>query len=400
MGQLKKRLRRLLVHPFFLDAALTVLCLGIRSSKSGTHLIVTAPGRGNIGDAAMLEAFADGVAGDVTAIVRTGSDFGSYPGCTRSVSFESLLYGRVPGVFGDAVRLRRFFRNAASLSIVGADIMDGAYQNEASCRRAIVAKHAARAGLDARVLGFSWNGAPTKNALNSIAAAGRAGVKLMARDPASAERLRGASVPNVHEVADIVFTASTREDLPDDVRLPPRPYVLVNASSYVAKQGGDVLTAYVALVAQQISQGRDVVLVPHVVREGGDPLVVREIYAQLNEDQRQHVLLIDRMLSPRQIRELTARAHIVVTGRMHLSVMSLRQGVPTAVVGTQGKVEGMMRLFSLEDYVIQPEAIPGGMLSEVAERMLVEHDRLRARIAENLPKVVSLADMNFSGLPR
>lgn len=55
------------------------------------------------------------------------------------------------------------------------------------------------------------------------------------------------------------------------------------------------------------------------------------------------VLLVDRLLQSAEILGLCTPADVVVTGRMHLSIMVLNSGVPAITLSTQGKVEGLFQ---------------------------------------------------------
>jgi len=57
----------------------------------------------------------------------------------------------------DVVRL---LDRASSLSVVGADLMDGGYGYLGASTLARTAELASRRGVPSRVLGFSWNASP------------------------------------------------------------------------------------------------------------------------------------------------------------------------------------------------------------------------------------------------
>ena len=69
-------------------------------------------------------------------------------------------------------------RRARSVSVVGADMMDGKYSLRGSVRRSLLAQAAAEAGVPTRILGFSWNAAARLAARRSLIAASRAGVSI------------------------------------------------------------------------------------------------------------------------------------------------------------------------------------------------------------------------------
>src|SRR6185437_13768450 len=99
--------------------------------------------------------------------------------------------------------------------------------------------------------------------------------------------------------------------------------------------------------------GQNVVLLPHVIRDGDNDLDASwRVYRSLSE--RHTVVMIDRLLSPACVARITADSELVITGRMHLAVLGLAQGVPAIVLSTQGKVAGMLARFGLRDMSIEP----------------------------------------------
>ena len=63
---------------------------------------------------------------------------------------------------------------------------------------------------------------------------------------------------------------------------------------------------------------------------------------------------VDVQLSPAEVRGLAAGAQVVITGRMHLAIMSMSSGVPAITFSTHGKVSGLMRLFGVDELCVEP----------------------------------------------
>src|SRR5690606_17317169 len=104
----------------------------------------------------------------------------------------------------------------------------------------------------------------------------------------------------------------------------------------------DQTSGYRQAVSRLVATGHKVVVLPHVIRASGDDLAAcRAIWEELSDQERKDVVLVEDLLKPAQVRRLAAGAALIVTGRMHLGVIGLSQGVPAIVVATQGKVEGL-----------------------------------------------------------
>ena len=363
------------------------------------HYLILPPGGGNIGDQAMLEAFAANVDGPVTAVQRRPGNFSdvNLPDGVRLVSAPGLIYGSTRTTNAVQAALIAMLRRARSVSVIGADIMDGAYNVRASLARWRLATRAASHGVDSRILGCSWNGTAPDEVVEAARVAGAAGVKLLLRDPASAARAIDDGIPGTHLVADLVFSAGLLdESAPRHLGLElDAPIALVNASGLVARHD-NLLPDYLALVERLLDDGVQVVLLPHVARgAASDRLVLREIAEAVGKER---VTLVDTLLTPAEIRGLCARTSLVVTGRMHLAIMALMSAVPAFTMSTQGKVEGLMDALGLPELCVRPET---GFVSYLETAGAFDPEwraAAAARIQEGLHTLRSLSGQNFCGL--
>lgn len=383
---------------FALDRALFALLR--KGSGSGRYsLLLAPPGGGNIGDQAMVESFLENTEGPIRLLVRHAHEV-SVPAAhqqrTEVIALRSLVYGGLPLRLLDSIRYQRLLRDAHSLAVIGADIMDGAYNWRASVNRSNLAWLASRQGVDTRILGFSWNGNADHRALEAIRRAAAAGVRLLLRDPVSAARIRADHVSRVSETADTVFAARSVDHKAAEQLLQALPagsaFALINASGLV-EQKTPQQEEYRTLIDGLLQRGLQVILLPHVSRPGADDMIACRNIQQACNDPRVH--LVERLLQPAEIRGLTARARLVVTGRMHLSIMSLYNSVPAITLASQGKVEGLMQLFGLEALCIEPRPGFGQKALAQACTVLDQLDALRSRIDDRLPEVRERAQLNF-----
>ena len=403
---MKKQLRAALAHPRLLlciDRLLFSIGPAINQPSTFT-LLIAPPGAGNIGDQAMVESFLENTPGDVRILCHGQQDISipdQHMERTRVIVLPGLIYGHLLPHLRSIGVFRRLLGRAQSLAITGADIMDGAYNWQASTNRANLAWLAAEAGVPARILGFSWNGRAHPQTVTALKRATAAGVQLCLRDPVSAARARADGLANVTDVADIVFAARTVNFATASRLLYSLPaqcdYALVNASGLIGRAPGKI-EGYVRIIRELQYQGLQVILLPHVCRPGGDDLpVCRDIHQALNDPR---VILVDQLLSPSEIRGLTAGATLTVTGRMHLAIMSLYSGVPAITLATQGKVEGMMRLFGAEFLCVDPRPDFAERIIAVIQQILSRPDDLRQHLHSKLPAVRRLASRNFDGPPQ
>lgn len=368
-----------------------------------TTIVISPPAAGNIGDQALIESVLHNTAGDIHLIVRKAGDvrLDHLPQTGRVITevvLPNLLYGLGPARRKDAQRLTELAREASSLLVIGADIMDGRYCARASIARARTAALAAELGVPAAVLGFSWSKNPKLRARRALTKANRSGVLLYGRDPASLRRLEQDGLTPV-AAADVVFTMAAA-----DVEAAQRllgelgvsasdEYVLVNASGLVGSSPAQT-AAYVDVVRAILDKGIVPVLVPHVARGSADD---QDALDQLVDALDTPVPRIRSLQLPDVIRGLCSRATAVVTGRMHLGVMALRMGTPAVIVSTQGKVEGLLEMFDVPECCVDPgpglSALPAATAAVIDNR-----DTYVSKIEQQLPAVIELAERNFEAV--
>ena len=365
-----------------------------------TAVLIAPPGRGNIGDQALVEAFVEALSSPVIVVVRAAEDIDVPPHLAERMSIlplPALIYGTAIGRGRDARKLAVALRGAGSISIVGADIMDGAYVPRASVNRASLGERLAVLGWPVRVIGFSWNSAPLPSALAALVRADAAGVRLLVRDPLSAARARADGL-SVRDTADVVFLATSKDDSIIHELTQGEPYALVNASGLVGADDG-LLAQYDGIIGALRERGLRVIVLPHVSRPGADDLpLCTAISERAQTAEGPAVTLVPRLLTPPQVRGLAGSATVVVTGRMHLAVMSLMSGTPAITVSTQGKVEGLMDLFDAPQFCVEPGPQLGADVIERLAAVLADPAATRAHLIERLPAVEMLAQENVEGL--
>jgi polysaccharide pyruvyl transferase WcaK-like protein len=298
-------------------------------------------------------------------------------------------------------RVAELIATHSTFSVVGADVMDGGhggYGAAESTIRAGMLCIANALGTPNRVLGFSWNGVPPSSVQRALKLTQPRSL-LCARDPHSFARLRSVGNYNVLQTADVVFAMDAVDPYE---RIAPwlnnqgeRKIVIINASGIVARDGIRS-TEYVEVARHLIQRGCSLVVLPHVIRQGDDDLpVCAAMTSQIGPSP--HVHLIEDLLRPSQVAWLARHASAVLTGRMHLSILSLNQGVPAAVLSTQGKVTGLMELFDCPQLVLEPK---NGFAARavVALDEILDDISIRRRISKHLLSVRELSALNFAGL--
>lgn len=298
---------------------------------------------------------------------------------------------------------------------LGADVMDGKYNQEASLHRLKYVSLAAQTGAKATVLGFSFN---EKTIPRIIPAFEKlpANVKLKARDPVSHHRLVNHLERPVELVADLAFLMSptNKIDTLSDVlqwvkqqKAEDKIVIGFNANALVISQLNDrAIDNFVQIYLNTLREikakyvNASFVLIPHDFRERdlsySDVALAKAIYQALPENLKSSCLELPSPFSAAEIKSLAQNLDLVLSSRMHLAIACLGQGTPVACISYQGKFEGLFQHFELEGMLISPEqAFQDGTLGNFIFPLIEERKNLSQHIQSQLPKVKELALGNF-----
>jgi polysaccharide pyruvyl transferase WcaK-like protein len=359
------------------------------------HQVVIAPdGEGNIGDQAMLDAYLSSASGFQT-VLRRSDDALTVEYFQAEVANIPNLVAKHPLKRLKAVRtFASHLQNATEVVLFGADTIDGANIHASLARLSLLAS-ASKIGIPIRILGFSWSDQAPDTLTTTLKGLSEHS-RLVVRDPVSYRRLTRKGVDDVILGADIVFTASEKKKLPDEIQRwlsnNTKPICVINRSGMIHKtiDQKDNLTRCVRLLHDR---GFRVIILPHVIRENDNDLpVCVELHTRACS---QEDLLITKLLSPAQVRALVSHAGLVITGRMHLAILSLSSGVPAITFSTAGKVEGLYEMFDLPELVVEPVHALDEKLRATVDFALSNNTELRCALAEKLPAVIQKAGENL-----
>ncbi|PTR23461.1 polysaccharide pyruvyl transferase WcaK-like protein [Rhodococcus sp. OK519] len=411
MSRIIAALKAAVRHPAYAHAVIATdnvvaRVAGVRRRGSGSGArysvcIVAPPGDGNIGDQALLESALDNTSESVVVIVRNPAAFSipdRFKERTSVLVLKDLLYGNPVARLRDVWAFSRTAESSLNTWVIGADTMDGAYNPRASVARLSCAAIAARLGSQARVVGFSWNG----HAVESATAALRRvqdSVQLTVRDPVSVERLQRIGVEEPTAAADLVFAriggVPEHADVFDWVSQEERTgrrIMVVNVSALLQSEFSQA-DEYAEFLRKFDSGSWSFVFIPHVRRRGNDDYVaLSEVLAKYKPAS---CFVLSDLLSPDQVFALARRSTLVVTGRMHLAVLSILAGTYPVTLASQGKVEGLYRLLSEERMCLSPGEGVGLKLLEVSQAVILQGLAERGVAESDLDRLREAALRNF-----
>lgn len=299
----------------------------------------------------------------------------------------------------------------SELLLIGADALDGHYAPQVSASLLMLADLAARGGLPSRVSGFSFNAAPDP-ALAEVFDGLSPALQLNVRDAVSLARLRAFSRVPARLVADVAFllrpepgpalaglrdwVGTQRERARCVLALNLHPMLLHRAAQ--ARQAALLDSVAAALRPILREQPLAVVLVSHDQRSvDGDARCLQGLAARLLPEFADRLYLLDERCGAAEVKAAMALVDAVLTGRMHLAVAALGQGVPVAVLAYQGKFEGLLQWFELPPALcVAPEHLLDPQhLAQALGLLLAQRDALAAQVQARLPAVMAAAALNL-----
>lgn len=380
-----------------------------------TRLLVLPPDPvtlvGARGDQAMLQGAVDELRMDIPdldVIVATASD--EADAAAHAMGYESL---RVPPI---AAPFEWLVEQVDSLGIngvalLGADMLDGHYSAVFSARALQMIDTLARHGLRASVLGFSFNDKPMpvlKGVFNALSGA----THLHTRDPVSQARLHAFTRARSTLVADAAFmlrpergTPGLREVEAWVERQREAGHLVLGynihrglVSSLKAGAATDLVSRSITALAGSATQ-HDIrwLLLPHDYREQcHDDHCLQPLSDGLRARGVQHHYARE-PLSAGELKAVTGMLDGVVSGRMHLAIAALGEGVPVACITYQGKFEGLLAHFQMPPgLLLSPQmALEPGALEAFVERLVELLPEARERVRRALPAVMEASRLNL-----
>jgi polysaccharide pyruvyl transferase WcaK-like protein len=165
----------------------------------------------------------------------------------------------------------------------------------------------------------------------------------------------------------------------------------------------DALIDSVAGVLARLSAARPVswLLLPHDFRgERGDNACLGPLAQRLSARLGPRLLHAAGPWSAAELKAIAGATDAVFTGRMHLAIAALGQGVPVAALTYQGKFHGLWRHFDLPtDLLLAPaDALDPMRLEAVLSQLLDDIETLGRQVRSHLPQVRAAAAANLAPL--
>jgi polysaccharide pyruvyl transferase WcaK-like protein len=171
------------------------------------------------------------------------------------------------------------------------------------------------------------------------------------------------------------------------------------------KEGDQSLRS--AMISASVAALRDVaarndvsyLFISHDFRGGplGDEAMLGPIFEGLQDELGERIRYWKNHFSAKELKAIAGLTDAVFTGRMHLAVAALGQGVPIVAVTYQGKFEGLFRHFELPGHLaVSPESIlDPSRLAPLIDELISSREALASRVADSWPGVEQRALLNI-----
>ena len=384
-----------------------------RADESALFLPPDDPG--SLGDEAMLAAGMKRLANrgikqiGIVSLKSTAANWENLELVTDTINMRGHF---VSGSWKDRFRFVRIVSRYDRFYCVGADVMDGFYSNTTTLRFLNLVALAAKTGADATILGFSFNEQPTPASVQALANL-PASVRLCSRDPISHKRLTHFIQRPVDLVADAAFLLEPAGDSELAVgvsrwvrqqRAAGRTVVGINANplhqqKLTQLKFDDFIRLYADALVELFSSAPmlSFLMIPHDFRgKDSDVSLASSILAALPSEMKPYCMQVPTPCSAAEIKFICADLDVVFTGRMHLAIACLGQGIPVAGVTYQGKFEGLFNHFKLQGMTIDPQkAFQPGVLASFLADLIAKRQDVRQQIQSKLAEVQALSSSNF-----
>lgn len=381
------------------------------------HSVILLPpySPGSYGDAAVVTSFVENLAksgAERIALIKyqEADDWSFIKGIDEFFCLEDYFHyhaWKIRFSFCDMIsRYEKFF-------VLGTDVMDGYYSVEDSLQRIYLAHTGSQTGRPTRIVSFSFNAHPDPSCTTALRELPET-VKLFARDPVSKGRLERELQRSVTLTADIAFLlepqsgglVSTKVIEWIDKQQKEGAVVVGINSNHVLIEKYPELTidglvkAYQRAIQEISSRYPEIrfLFIPHDIRgDTSDVVIAKAIFDALPEHIQQLSEIVPLPCPTAEIKYIVSKLAFVLSGKMHLAIACLSQGIPVACIAYQDKFEGLFQHFDLDDMTIAPEELPiPGKLSQFFVDRFTKRQELAKQIQSRLPEVIQLAKKNLA----
>lgn len=371
---------------------------------------------GSKGDEAMIQAVVGRLAIQEDALsIAVITAASAADEAARDLGFAVLPVWRDPWRLDNVMDAIDAFQPDAII-VLGADVLDGYYSPETAVRLVAIADLAARRGVRAAILGFSFNRSPSRYLKSAFDSASTT-LAINVRDPISLERFVSFSRAPARLVADAAFMLQPDQQSPsvkvvsnwvEGRRIAGDKVIAFNLHPMLIRvrdaspEQLRVLTDSATTALRQLIEHHpvSVLFLSHDYRgSDGDDACLSTLYHALQPAFPERLHYPTDKMSAAELKAVAGLMDGVVTGRMHLAIASLGMGVPVTALTYQDKFQGLFNHFGLpSSLLLSPDdAMNADKLLTMMIGFVSSLSKLRDQVAQALPRVCHASERNLSG---
>lgn len=388
-----------------------------KPKRVNSALVMVPSWEGSLGDEAVIDALSNQlkISGFEVTLIHFSAkrEWGHLASIDKWESIDN--YFKKGGWF-HRIRFIFKFPTYSHFYLIGTDMLDGCYAEWLTLGMLTLTKQAAITGLKTTIVGFSLNNWQKDSCIASLTNFPKL-TRLCLRDNVSLnrlEKLTGRS--DLIQTADMAFLLNPNSHLPlalkfidwiKERKAKNRLVIGININPQLFKKEESnkmegLINSYVSAITRAynfFNQQLDFVFIPHDFRpHNSDVFLLNKMFSLLPIEIRNNSYYRTERPSAAEIKAVVGRLDVILTGRMHVSIAGLGQGIPVGCVVYQGKFKGLFNHFHLNDsFKLSPEyAADANILSDFLINLIRNRKVMQETIRTYLPKVKSLAFRNLS----
>ncbi|MAI37317.1 polysaccharide pyruvyl transferase family protein [Alteromonas sp.] len=371
-------------------------------NKKLVGMISPAP-PGSLGDEALISGF--------SALIKSkGKRFQEilvYPNtipCENEIATDSVLNFINDGRKSNltlAIKLLKY----EHLYIIGADTLDGGYSPAKNLAWVNIANLASELGVAVSFISFSFSNEPNSSVLDALSKS-NSNIKFCARDPASKNRFEQLTSKPAKQVADLAFSmvpvydkehVKKFRDWLESEKKAGKIIIGLNINTLPLDIPiHQIVSNFYGAIKKTLNNYENVTfaLLPHDFRENqSDEAVLAQLASKLNEPDR--IRLFRGPFHASEVKAVVSGIDMLISGRMHLAIAALSQGVPVFCFTYKDKFEGLMAIFGLDNTLFDKSLISSEeTILSTLESAISNYAIQSAIIKEKLPSVKKLSALN------
>lgn len=125
-----------------------------------------------------------------------------------------------------------------------------------------------------------------------------------------------------------------------------------------------------------------------------DRVIAHEVADHMKHRKEKNPAILYGEYTPQELSTIYGAMDLHVGTRMHSNILAMLAGTPVVAIQYEFKTTGLMKFFSLEDYLIDINHITPGTLIGKVNDALIHREQLRVQISNKLPEIKAKSEQS------